>query len=71
MIKGFLANGICTAEQMLSSVCTSDPDAARERLGINVCKDNRAVAAFADVVVLAVKVGVRLDRVTGRCACRS
>ncbi len=56
MVQGWVLKGAVAAENILTSVNSSDVDATRARLGVDVCKDNRRVATFGDIVVIAVKV---------------
>ena len=56
MLGGILKNGVCRKEEILASARTQ---ASREKTaddyGIRVTGDNREVAQYADVIVLAVK----------------
>ena len=57
MIQGFLAKGVVSRSNVMSSVCTSDAAEVSARVGVEVCKDNARVASFADIIIIAVKVG--------------
>lgn len=66
MIAGFLAKGVVSA----SAVIASDPvlaslDKIRD-LGCNVTTSNKEVAAFADVLIVAVKVHTVFESRRGR-----
>ncbi len=56
MVRGILAAGKCSPQDiMVSALRESTLLARKEELGILTSKDNREVAAFADILFLAVK----------------
>lgn len=56
MIGGILQKGVAAAEEMLGSAKTEETKAwMRERYGIRTAKNNREVAAWAEILFLAVK----------------
>lgn len=56
MIEGMLSKGVAKPEELMGSARTAKTcKAVKERYGIEVLADNGAVAAWADMLILAVK----------------